>query len=65
MNKDEEREVPDPRESIEEIPTVNFPLAWSKSLQTPPHFLDFLVVFLVVLDFNKQVSGSVFMIMYE
>ena len=34
MKKDEEREVPDPRESIEEIPTVNFPLVSSKSLQT-------------------------------
>ena len=32
--KDEEREVPDLRESIEEIPTVNFPLVSSKSLQS-------------------------------
>ena len=28
MKKDEERDVPDPRESIEEIPTVNFPLVY-------------------------------------
>ena len=34
MKNDEEREVPDPRESIEEIPTVQSPLVSSKSLQS-------------------------------
>ena len=34
MKKHEEREVPDPRQSIEEIPTVNFLLVSSKSLQS-------------------------------
>ena len=38
MKKDEEREVPDPRESIEETPTVHFHPGSSKSDFREPNF---------------------------